>query len=263
MSTAEDLGAARVNFPPADMPDIETASEDYARRFAGPVGEYFLGFQAAIVLKMLEPIPNPAILEVGGGHAQLAVPLVQKGYQLTVTGSHVVCRRRLARPVPPGSFLFQTARVHCLPFADQSFDVVMAFRLLTHVEDWQRLLAEICRVAKGTIILDYPDSRSVNYFSEFLFGTKKAIEGNTRPFRLFRRREIVDALRAQGFGHAVLRPQFVFPMVAHRMMGSLRFTKCIEMICGLAGLRRLVGSPVILKATRIQESVPGEAIICA
>src|SRR5437588_73592 len=37
--------------PPRQAPDVETSSEGYARRFAGPVGEYFLAVQAAAVLE--------------------------------------------------------------------------------------------------------------------------------------------------------------------------------------------------------------------
>jgi ubiquinone/menaquinone biosynthesis C-methylase UbiE len=251
LSTSANVGNGPT-LAQVDAPDIETASEDYARRFEGKVGNYFLEFQAGIVLKMLEPNRNPAILDIGGGHAQLTVPLVKSGYNVTVTGSDTICRRRLDSRLPPGSFRFQTANLRHLPFPNEAFDVVMAFRLLTHLENWQMLLAEICRVSKNTIILDYPDVRSVNYFSESLFGTKKAIEGNTRPFRLFARRQVLDTLEAHGFGQAVLRPQFVLPMVVHRMVGSVGFTKCVETICRFLGLRCLFGSPIILKATRLK-----------
>ena len=237
-----------------EAPDIETASEDYARRFAGEVGAYFLEVQSAIVLQMLEPIPNPTILDVGGGHAQLAVPLVKNGYNVTITGSDPSCRTRLDDQLPVESFDFQLSDMSRLPFADASFDVVMAFRLLTHLEDWETLLAEMCRVSRQTVILDYPDARSVNFFADSLFGTKKAVEGNTRPFRLFRRRQVIEALKSRGFGAVVLRPQFFMPMVVHRMLGSLMFTKSIEAICRSLGLTHLFGSPVIMKSARLNET---------
>jgi 2-polyprenyl-3-methyl-5-hydroxy-6-metoxy-1,4-benzoquinol methylase len=234
-----------------ETPDIETASEDYARRFAGRVGGYFLEVQAAIVLEMLASLQNPAILDVGGGHAQLVVPLVQSGYDVTVTGSDPICRRRLDSLLPPGSFRFQAARLTQLPFPEGSFDVVMAFRLLTHLEDWQALVSEMCRVSRETIILDYPDARSVNFLSASLFRTKKAIEGNTRPFRLFTRRQMLQEFESHGFGHAKLRPQFAFPMVVHRLLGSVAFTKCVETVCRFTGLTRIFGSPIILKTTKL------------
>ena len=50
--------------------DVETASEGYARRFAGPVGAWFLEIQARLTLELLAPwakigvffIPMPAIV---------------------------------------------------------------------------------------------------------------------------------------------------------------------------------------------------------
>ena len=68
----------------ADVPeraDVETSSEGYARRFAGPVGRYFLKVQEEITLRLLAPWPRARVLDVGGGHAQLAPPLVAQGHQ--------------------------------------------------------------------------------------------------------------------------------------------------------------------------------------
>src|SRR3972149_2530813 len=59
--------------------DVETSSEAYARRFAGPVGEFFLEVQAAATLDLLRPWPGSSLLEVGGGHGQLTGPPVEAG----------------------------------------------------------------------------------------------------------------------------------------------------------------------------------------
>ena len=65
-------------------PDVETSSEDYARRFAGGVGAWFVEAQARITLELLAPWPRARVLDVGGGHAQLTGPLVEAGYDVTV-----------------------------------------------------------------------------------------------------------------------------------------------------------------------------------
>ena len=72
-----------------------------------------------------------SILDVGGGHAQLAEPLVQAGYQVTVTGSDDCCRKRLDQQLRPGSFKYLTCDSLALPFENQSFDVVLAFSVIT------------------------------------------------------------------------------------------------------------------------------------
>ena len=52
----------------SEKADIETSSEDYAKRFSGEVGKYFLDVQAKITLDLLKDLPNSSVLDVGGGH---------------------------------------------------------------------------------------------------------------------------------------------------------------------------------------------------
>jgi SAM-dependent methyltransferase len=236
-----------------EAPDVETASEEYARRFAGEVGEYFLDVQAETVLDLLAPWPLaqvPRVLEVGGGHAQLAGPLIERGFQVTVTGSEEACRERLDRSLPPGSFGFQVCDAARLPFPDRSFDVVLAVRLLTHLDGWREALAEMCRVAARAVIVDYPDTRSFNRLYGALFAWKKAVEGNTRTFRCFRPGEVVAECARHGFGRPVVRRQFFVPMVVHRAVGRAGVSRVLERASGTLGLTRAFGSPVLLRVER-------------
>jgi SAM-dependent methyltransferase len=235
---------------PRETPDVETASEDYARRFAGEVGRYFLDVQAATVLELLAPWPGSRVLEVGGGHAQLAGPLVERGYRITVTGSEEVCRQRLDRSLPPGAFDFEVCDPARLPFPDRAFDVVVAVRLLTHLDGWREALAEMCRVARRAVIVDYPDTRGFNRLYGALFAWKKAAEGNTRTFRCFQPREVVAECARHGFGRPETRRQFFVPMVVHRKLGRAGASRAMERTSGFLGLTRALGSPVILRAQR-------------
>lgn len=230
--------------------DIETASDDYAARFAGQAGEFFLERQTAITLELLRDMPGATVLDVGGGHAQLAVPLVQQGFRVTVTGSADVCRARLDRFLPAESFAYETCDCLALPFADRSFDVVMAFRLLPHAERWQQLLAEMCRVAERCVIVDYPDRRSSNVLYQLLFAAKKRMEGNTRTFTLFSRSEITQELARHGFPAPTFRPEFFLPMVLHRKLGHRGLSTLLEGGSSLCGLTSLFGSPIIVRADR-------------
>lgn len=231
-------------------PDVETSSEEYARRFSGEVGRYFLEVQTEIALEMLAPFPGARVLDVGGGHAQLALPLVEHGFKVTVVGSSEVCRERLDRLLPPGSFEFRACELLDLPFEDRSFDVVAAFRLLVHVPRWRELVAELCRVARRAVLLDYSDVRSFNVLYGALFSWKKALEGNTRTFLRFRPGEVASELARHGFVQTAVRRQFFLPMVAHRALGRAGVSRAMERASGLVGLTRALGSPVILRAER-------------
>jgi SAM-dependent methyltransferase len=251
MNHAESPFAFSGGDSPRETPDIETASEGYAGRFAGPVGAWFLETQAQSVLEFLRPWLGARVLEAGGGHAQLAVPLAQAGYRVTVTGSEPEAAARLARLMPPGSYGFVACDLHKLPFPDRSFDVVTAFRLLAHVSDWSGLLAELCRVAKNAVVVDYPEKISVNLIAERLFAAKLAVEKNTRPFQCYYGKTLAAEFARLGFAGLAQRPQFFLPMALHRGLGRVGFSRGAEGFCRALGLTRALGSPVIMRASRL------------
>jgi SAM-dependent methyltransferase len=234
--------------------DIETSSEEYARRFAGPVGRYFLKTQEEAVLHLLASWPRSQVLDVGGGHAQLAPSLAAHGHTVTVAGSSAVCRERLDREMAPGSFEFRACDLLALPFPDRSFDVALSFRLLAHAPRWRELLAELARVARRAVIVDFSDTRSFNALYGPLFDWKKKVEGNTRTFLTFRPGEVRGELARHGFGRPVEVRQFFVPMVVHRALGKALGTaapsRLLEAVGGGLGLRRALGSPVILRVQR-------------
>jgi ubiquinone/menaquinone biosynthesis C-methylase UbiE len=234
--------------PFSETADIETASEDYATRFSGAIGNYFLEVQAQITLDLLKDLPNASILDIGGGHAQMTMPLANNGYRVTVTGSADICRSRLDRYCDPGSFQYITCDSLNLPFQDKQFDVVMTFRLLPHTQQWQRLIQEMCRVAKKAIILDYPDKRSANILYDILFDLKKNMEGNTRTYSLFSRQELRDEFKANHFDTPIFKPEFFVPMVVHRKLKNTAISKTLEAISYYTGLTKILGSPIILRS---------------
>ena len=228
--------------------DVETASDDYASRFAGPVGKYFLDVQAKLTLDLLSDLPGGSVLDVGGGHGQLTMPLARSGYDVTVTGSADICRARLDRYCEKGSFEFITCDCLNLPFADNRFDVVMAFRLLPHAKQWQRLIKEMSRVAGRAVVFDYPDKRSANILYDLLFELKKSMEGNTRTYTLFSRKEIRDMLAANSFAVPRYKAEFLMPMVVHRKLQSPQISRMLEAVCRGIGLTSLLGSPIIVRS---------------
>lgn len=233
---------------PAECPDLESSTDAYAGRFSGGVGAYFLEVQWNIVRSMLPPANNCRVLDIGGGHAQLTPPMLRDGYDVTVLGSDDSCVQRLDRATDGYNYEFAVGDLLDLPFHENSFDVVLAFRLLPHLQNWNRFLQEICRVAKGCVIFDYPDLRSVNSVSGSLFKLKQRVETNTRRFQCFRKRQLAEALRHYQFHVSQAMGQFVLPMAFHRAMGSETISRSVETIAKSFGLTGWFGSPVILKA---------------
>ena len=244
------MTTAVMGLPTRETPDVETSSEGYACRFSGEVGKFFLEVQNAAVLDLLAPWPGAKVLDVGGGHAQLAPALVERGFQVTVAGSEEVCRERLDRVLSPGSYEFRACDLLALPYPDRTFEVVVSLRLLAHVERCRELIAELCRVASRAVILDYSDSRSFNQLYGPLFSWKKAVEGNTRTFHIFKPGEVAAEAARHGFGHPVECRQFFLPMVLPRALRSGRFSRVSERVSSTLGLTRCLGSPIVLRIQR-------------
>ena len=241
------MSATDPQCPFPETADIHTSSDEYATRFAGPAGEWMLAVQERITLGMLRGFSGADVLDVGGGHGQLALPLVRDGWKVTVLGSDESCRHRIQTAVASGACRFRTGNVIALPFPDKSFDLVLCFRLLTHCERWPELVHELCRVARRGVIVDYPTSQSLNAIAPALFGAKKKFEKNTRTWALFRHRQVLDEFARNGYAPAELKKQFCLPMVLHRILKCRGLSAALEAVCRVLGFTRLWGSPVIVR----------------
>lgn len=233
-------------------PDVETASDDYASRFSGSVGQFMLSVQERLVVDLLQDFPDRnagTLLDVGGGHAQLAAPLVTRGFEVTVVGSDSACGHRLAAQSQPARFV--VGDLLALPFADRAFDAVVSVRLLSHMDDWAAQLRELCRVARRCVIVDYPTHLSANIVSRATFGMKRAVERNTRTFRTFWPSELESVAAGAGFASAGIRKQFAIPMAAHRAVGSAGLSRGCERLLDAIGATTLLGSPVLQRFDRI------------
>jgi ubiquinone/menaquinone biosynthesis C-methylase UbiE len=192
------------------------------------------------------------VLDVGGGHAQLTPLLKALSREVVVLGSDARSLERIRRDFPDCATA--TGDLLDLPFEPRSFDLVIAVRLLPHVQNWTRLLAELCRVARSTVIVDYPRTTGFNRLTPLLFPVKKRLEGNTRTYRNFRDAELDEVLRLCGFEPRAREAQFLLPMVVHRRANGLAPLRAIEHAAKLMRVTRSLGSPVILRADRCRGS---------
>jgi 2-polyprenyl-3-methyl-5-hydroxy-6-metoxy-1,4-benzoquinol methylase len=215
------------------------------------VGAYFLELQARLTLDLLRPWPAARVLDVGGGHGQLTGGLLEAGHSVTVYGSSErACGEELARLVERRAAAFTAGDLLHGPWEGGAFDVVVSFRLLPHVAQWRALVAELCRLARRAVVVDYPTRRSLNALASVFFPLKKQVEGDTRPFTVFGDREIEEAFAAQGFRITARRREFFLPMALHRALRLAGLSRLLESVARALGLTRALGSPVILRAER-------------
>ena len=232
------VGAGRPH--DTETPDVETASDRYASRFEGLVGEWMLATQTAAIGRLLDHAGGAPLrtLELGGGHGQVAPLLVGRGHDVTLHGSDPVCFRRLdhLRAAGAGRFRTVTSSLWRLPFGDRSFDLVIAVRLLGHTARWRELLAEMTRVSRRYVIVEYARSGIVTVprAADAIFALKHRIEGTTRPFFSYRERTLLGELDRLSFARVASTAQFAVPMVGHRMARRPGLSAWVE-----DGLRRI------------------------
>jgi ubiquinone/menaquinone biosynthesis C-methylase UbiE len=233
-----------------EIADQHSSTEEYAQRFSGATGEWMLDVQEQAVLSMLG-IDERSILDVGGGHGQIAPALVNADRSVTVLGSSQSCSQRLEQLLDTGAISFKVGNLIDLPFTERSFDSVVSLRLMSHCTAWPTLIAEMCRVADYSVIFDYPSWYSANFLTPLLFRIKRGIEGNTRTYRIFTRTELAGEFSKHGFKVAKVNKQFFFPMGIHRALKSKMLSSVLERMACALGLTWLFGSPVIIRFERV------------
>jgi ubiquinone/menaquinone biosynthesis C-methylase UbiE len=104
------------------------------------------------IFEQLKLAPDSRILELGCGPGSLWRPNMARipaGWQITLTdfspGMLAEARANLAGAHP---FAFEQADAQAIPFADASFDAVIANHMLYHVPDRAKAFAEIRRVLR-------------------------------------------------------------------------------------------------------------------
>ncbi len=236
---------------PLEDADVETASAGYASRFASPVGEWMLATQAAITADLLRDLPGASVLDVGGGHGQIAPGLADRGHRVSVVASSPAAVATTLRPaIDSGRVNLLTGDLRNPPVGAKSIDAVVSYRLLAHARDLPGLVAGLCRPARGAVIVDYATTRSFNALADLFFGAKKQVEQNTRPFLVMSDAEISALFRLNGFHLRQRRPQFFWPMALHRALGSPGLSRGLEAAARALGLKALFGSPVIARFDR-------------
>jgi len=238
-----------------EAPDIDSSTEDYAMRFSGPVGRYLLKVQNKAVLELVTAAASKNILEAGGGHAQLAPVISEHVSNYTVTGSSPECSKLLKGLIASNKVNFNLGNLLDLPHRDNQFDTVLSIRMLPHLGNWELFIDELCRVSSDTVIVEYPELLSCNIIGRPFFAVKKAVEKNTRPYRLFRLDEIAKEFERNGFELVEVKKQLALPLALHRLAGNLLESatpsRIAEAIAQSLGITKLVGSPVVLRFKKI------------
>lgn len=142
----------------------------------------------AAALDSLDAARVASILDVGCGEGTTTDMLARKFPRAAVTGIDFseagIAMARESYGSARVTFLADTASAQ---LEERRFDLVTCFEVLEHVDDWQSLLARICRAAGYAVALSFPTGRMRPY------------EAHVGHVRNFRKGEVEPFLREAGF----------------------------------------------------------------
>jgi 2-polyprenyl-6-hydroxyphenyl methylase/3-demethylubiquinone-9 3-methyltransferase len=151
-------------------------------------------------LQQLGDVGGRRILDAGCGGGLVARELAVAGAEVVGVdrslGSLEVARRAVDRSI--GSFRPVRGRLERLPFADGSFDAVVAADVLEHLPDLPAAVAELARVLApgGGFVFDTVNRTSWSWFTA-VFGLEQVLRmvpRGTHDWRLFIRPEELERL---------------------------------------------------------------------
>jgi len=122
-----------------------------------PIARALMSGFLRVVRRFYEESAGNSVLEVGCGEGHLLDELTTTRAPALAVGTDLsVALMREARDRYPRQVSFLAADVYNLPFADQSFDLVLACEVLEHLDQPERALREIARVSRRDVIVTVP-----------------------------------------------------------------------------------------------------------
>ncbi|MCC0006689.1 MAG: methyltransferase domain-containing protein [Hyphomicrobiaceae bacterium] len=143
--------------PDARAPDLTGLPEAYHAWRTSELGQLTDRLEEELIAKLIGPLQGKRILDVGCGDGVLAVRLAEAGAFATGLDAdpRMLTAARKRAEATGTAITFVDGDIHSLPFADGSFDTVMAITVLCFVRDAERAVQEMARVLRpgGRLVL--------------------------------------------------------------------------------------------------------------
>jgi len=155
---------------PARVCDYEGSA--YRTDFWEGKGREYEDLAERIALRRLLPSTGRRLLDIGAGFGRLSS--FYQGYEQVILLDYsrsLLCQAQ-ERLGSGNRILYVAASFYAMPFAPGVVDTAMMVRVMHHVEDVPRLLAEVARVltSDGTYVLEHASKRHLKAILRYLLG---------------------------------------------------------------------------------------------
>jgi ubiquinone/menaquinone biosynthesis C-methylase UbiE len=146
----------------------------------------------AIIQEWLRRLPPKAhVLDLPCGTGRMIANITKLGFQYTGgdISPHMIEEARKEAAGNPNVVRFVEADLEKLPFADNSFDCIIIWRILHHQADplvRQRMLAEAARVTRRWVLVSFHHLLSATAFRKFIQRACFGRQQNGRPITHWR-----------------------------------------------------------------------------
>lgn len=220
-------------------------------RFGGTIGEWIKYTQERIVFSTLPAVKGWKVVDVGAGTGRFTIPFLEAGaVEVAACDASKEMLDVLQEKIRDSRLQAHVVDAHELPFADRSFDCALTFRMLLHVIDWKKALAELCRVSGDWVVFDFPPRHGFLRLAPVSHWIRERFSSDVQKYRTFRIREIASELDKNGFEVVTIDPGFFLPLIVYRMINSRGFMQASERFFSALHLTRLAGSPFTFFARR-------------
>ena len=227
-----------------DQPPIcDYEGSDYQTTFWDQGGRAYEDQAEAVALRRLLPPQGGLMLEIGAG-AGRNTPRYQ-GYQRIVLMDYSLTQiqQAQARLGRSERFIYVAADVYRLPFVDGLFDGATMIRVLHHIAEPARALAQIRRVLQsgGTFILEFANKQNLKAILRYLLRRQKWSPFSPEPVEFvplnfdFHPRGVRQWLQVAGFD---LQRQLT---VSHFRIGLIKRLLPTRLLVGMDALAQLTG----------------------
>jgi SAM-dependent methyltransferase len=220
---------------------------------AGPAARFLLERHERALHHLLAAIGSDFldVIDVGGS-PDAAQLFAEYGHNVVVQGDaddSLLRFPELARQFPE-RVRARVGPLSRVPAADGEFDLAISFNTIGHVADWRALLAELCRVSRRWVAIEFAAESRARRIARAMLprgrrGASAADGAHEVPAAL-----VEAELARQGFHPVAAERQCVLPIALHRMLGRPDLSGSMERVLARAGLAEYLGNPVMLLAER-------------